>query len=93
MFAIRPIKLSTLDDKDSADAAGDIFFWIKDRILHPMRCRRQPDWNQCNTSGILETNDQVYAKCARPVLSALCSRARALPLLLSQTEGLGLLYG
>ena len=43
----------------------------------PTGTTHTPDWNQCNTSGILETNDQVYAKCARPVLSALCSRARA----------------
>jgi hypothetical protein len=62
VFAIRPINLIGLENKDSADPAGDIFFWVKDRILHPMRCRRTPSWYQCNTSGILETSNQVYAQ-------------------------------
>ena len=62
VYALRPVHLIGLEDKDSADVAGDIFFWIKDRILHPMHCRRDPSWNQCGTSGILETGNQVYAE-------------------------------
>lgn len=62
VYALRPLRLSSLVDKDSADIAGDLFFWIKDRILHPMHCRRAPSWNQCNTSDILQTGDQVYAE-------------------------------
>ena len=37
VYAIRPKHLIGIENRDSADAAGDIFFWIKDRILHPMR--------------------------------------------------------
>ena len=86
VYAIRPVKLIGLENKNSADPAGDIFFCantggphhslisrdvservlrftgVKDRILHPMRCRRDPGWFQCATSGILETSNQVYAE-------------------------------
>jgi len=60
VYAIRPLGLIGLDNKDSADVAGDVFFWIKDRILLPMRCRVKPNL-LCNTTGLLLDN-QVYAK-------------------------------
>jgi hypothetical protein len=59
VVALRPVYLPGISDKDTADIAGDIFFWLKDRILHPMHCRRSPSWNQCS-SGPLLYNDNVY---------------------------------
>jgi hypothetical protein len=59
VVALRPYQIAGLNDKDSADIAGDIFFWIKDRVLFPMHCRRDPDWSLCNSTGIL-THDSVY---------------------------------
>jgi hypothetical protein len=41
------------------DIAGDIFFWLKDRILHPMHCRRSPSWGQCSSAPLLY-EDNVY---------------------------------
>ena len=48
----RGLSLPVVDitDKDSADAAGDAFFWIKDHVLKPMHCRVDPTWHQCNES-------------------------------------------
>lgn len=59
VYAIRPLKLVDITDKDSADAAGDIFFWIKDHVVKPMHCRVQPDWHQCNESSTIDVN-MVY---------------------------------
>ena len=42
-----------------------------------MRCRRQPDWKQCQTSGILETADQVYSVCKLASLALVSAVSRA----------------
>ena len=42
VYAIRPLALVDITDKDSADAAGDLFFWIKDHVIKPMHCRVEP---------------------------------------------------
>ena len=59
VVALRPAYLPGISDKDTADVAGDIFFWLKDRILHPMHCRRDPSWGQCNSAPLLY-EDNVY---------------------------------
>ena len=59
VVGLRPRYLPGISDKDTADAGGDIFFWLKDRILHPMHCRRSPGWGQC-ASGPLLYEDNVY---------------------------------
>eukprot|EP01045_Picozoa_sp_COSAG04_P037403 COSAG04_NODE_9539_length_854_cov_1.372185_1_plen_228_part_10 len=59
VVGLRPRYLAGISDKDTADAGGDIFFWLKDRILHPMHCRRSPGWGQC-ASGPLLYEDNVY---------------------------------
>ena len=59
VVALRPRYLPGISDKDTADIAGDIFFWLKDRILHPMHCRRSPSWGQCSSAPLLY-EDNVY---------------------------------
>lgn len=59
VYAIRPLALVDITDKDSADAAGDIFFWLKDHVIKPMHCRAQPTWQQCNSSATIDVN-MVY---------------------------------
>jgi hypothetical protein len=58
-YAIRPLALVDITDKDSADAAGDIFFWIKDHVVKPMHCRVEPFWHQCNETSTIDVN-MVY---------------------------------
>ena len=57
VVALRPAYLPGLSDKDSADVAGDIFFWMKDRILRPMHCRRSPSWGLCASGSLLLTDN------------------------------------
>merc|ERR1712224_85170 len=59
VYAIRPLKLVDITDKDSADASGDIFFWIKDHLIKPMHCRATPRWHQCNESSTIDVS-MVY---------------------------------
>ena len=47
------VRYTGISDKDTADIGGDIFFWLKDRILHPMHCRRNPTWGQCASAPLL----------------------------------------
>ena len=45
VYGLRPHQLgSTLVDKDTGDAAGDLFFFLGDRLLIPMACRHDPHW-------------------------------------------------
>ena len=45
VYGLRPHQLgSTLVDKDTGDAAGDLFFFLGDRLLIPMACRHDPGW-------------------------------------------------
>ena len=39
VIALRPYNISTLNDKDSADAAGDIFFYVGDTLPQKYACR------------------------------------------------------
>ena len=39
VYALRPRQVEGLIDKDTADVAGSIFFWMKDRVLSYQRCR------------------------------------------------------
>eukprot|EP01051_Picozoa_sp_SAG22_P022555 SAG22_NODE_5445_length_1013_cov_0.834792_2_plen_122_part_01 len=61
VVALRPAYLPGIRDKDTADIGGNIFFWLKDRILHPMHCRRNPSWGQC-ASGPLLYADNVFGR-------------------------------
>ena len=54
LYALRPLNLVDITDKDSADAAGDVFFWLKDHIIKPMHCRADPTWHQCNETGTID---------------------------------------
>ena len=59
VVALRPANLPGISNKDTADVGGDVFFWLKDRILHPMHCRRDPSWGQCASAPMLY-DDNVY---------------------------------
>ena len=59
VYAIRPLALVDITDKDSADAAGDLFFWIKDHVIKPMHCRVEPTWHLCNDTKTID-HDMVY---------------------------------
>jgi len=63
VYGLRPKNLSfTLENKDSADAAGDIFFWISDRLVAPYACRvSEGNWWGCHEQGTLD-HDSVYTK-------------------------------
>jgi len=50
---------STLNDKDTGDAYGDIFFYLGDRLQEPMACRHDPSWEMCRTKSTLD-RDSVY---------------------------------
>ena len=59
VYALRPLDLVDITDKDSADAPGDIFFWLKDHIIKPLHCRVEPTWHQCSEAGTIDV-DMVY---------------------------------
>ena len=59
VYALRPLDLVDITDKDSADAPGDVFFWLKDHIIKPMHCRVNPTWHQCSEAGTIDVN-MVY---------------------------------
>jgi hypothetical protein len=45
VYGLRPYNLTAdLSDKDTADAAGDVFFFLGDRLLIPTACRNDPHW-------------------------------------------------
>lgn len=49
VLALRPYNISTLNDKDSADAAGDIFFYVGDTLPQQYACRRTQHAMGCGT--------------------------------------------
>lgn len=62
VFALRPYNLSaTLDNKNTADAKGDIFFYLGDRFQTPMACRHDPSWYMCRNERDL-ARDSVYTE-------------------------------
>jgi hypothetical protein len=50
-----------LENKDTGDAAGDIFFYIGDRLPQTYACRRDPHAFGCNERSIL-VHDSVYTQ-------------------------------
>ena len=63
VWALRPLNLSTtLSNRDSADQAGDIFFYLTDRLVAPYACRvtHGKEWF-CDEQGTL-THDSVYTQ-------------------------------
>jgi hypothetical protein len=64
MYNLRPATYAQdLRDKDSADAAGDIFFYIADRLVAPYGCRHSGghEWFCSGMATMLE-HDQVYSQ-------------------------------
>ena len=59
VFGLRPYELPDLNDKDTADALGDVYFWMVDKVLMPYTCREDPSFMLCNSSKIIGAN-QVY---------------------------------
>ena len=59
VFGLRPYELPDLNDKDTADALGDLYFWLTDKILLPYTCREDPSFMLCNSSAVVAA-DQVY---------------------------------
>lgn len=67
MYNLRPYNLtSDISEKDSADAMGDIFFYITDRLVTPYACRHSsqihPPFMCEDFQKVLQTHDQVYTK-------------------------------
>lgn len=67
MYNLRPYNLTAdISEKDSADALGDIFFYITDRLVTPYACRHgsqtDPPFMCRDFQKILQTNDQVYTE-------------------------------
>jgi hypothetical protein len=63
VIALRPYNISTLNDKDSADAAGDIFFYVGDTLPQKYACKRTSHAMGCGDNSIL-VHDQVYTVSA-----------------------------
>ena len=66
VISLRPANESTdLDNKDSADAAGDLFFYITDRFVMPYGCRhsQNQEW-YCspNQRALIDAPNQVYSQ-------------------------------
>ena len=59
VVALRPYNISTLNDKDSADAAGDVFFYVGDTLPQKYACKRTTHAMGCGDNSIL-VHDQVY---------------------------------
>ena len=59
VVGLRPYELPDLNNKDTADALGDIYFWLTDKVLLPYTCREDPGFLLCNSSGLVADN-QVY---------------------------------
>eukprot|EP01052_Picozoa_sp_SAG31_P046111 SAG31_NODE_8685_length_1406_cov_1.308340_2_plen_133_part_00 len=62
VYGLRPYNLTgDLVNKDTADANGDVFFFLGDRLLIPMACRHDPSWMMCRGQELLD-HDSVYTK-------------------------------
>ena len=61
VISLRPSNLTGLSNKDSADAAGDLFFFLGDRLPEPMHCRADPTYPMCASMAIVR-HDSVYTK-------------------------------
>jgi len=57
-----PADVLGLDDKDSADAAGDMYFGLEE-LITPMHCRTNPNYFKCaNGTGRFLYYDDVYIR-------------------------------
>ena len=60
LYGLRPLTLaSDIINKDTADPAGDIFFYFGDRLLIDTACRNDPSWYMCKDQKEL-SYDSVY---------------------------------
>ena len=62
VISLRAANLTGLTNKDSADYAGDLFFYLGDRLPEPMHCRADPYYPMCKTMDIVR-HDSVYTQC------------------------------
>merc|ERR1719379_2474471 len=62
MVGLRPSFMDPKDmgDKDWADAAGDLFFYIGDQMANRVYCKQHPDAMLCSCE--ITCEDQVYSK-------------------------------
>ena len=80
VFGLRPYEIPGLNDKDTADAAGDLYFYLTDKVMMPFMCREDPSFPLCNSSKIIAGNN-VYQQTLVEVDSdqigeyALCNPA------------------
>ena len=63
VYGLRPANLSaTLENRNTGDAAGDLFFFLTDRFVAPFACRvTQGRWWACKEQRTL-AHDSVYTK-------------------------------
>eukprot|EP00041_Stephanoeca_diplocostata_P024514 m.623191 g.623191 ORF g.623191 m.623191 type:complete len:318 (+) comp22544_c1_seq5:198-1151(+) len=63
VYGLRPFNLSAdISEKNTADPAGDLFFWLTDRLVAPYACRVSNNtWWGCKEQHTL-THDSVYTK-------------------------------
>ena len=60
---LRPYNMSAdISQKDTADVAGDAFFYLADRAILPYRCRRDPQSFLCRGFKILTNPSDVYTE-------------------------------
>lgn len=62
VFGLRPLNLTGLVNKNTGDAAGDLFFFLTDRFVAPFACNvTNGRWWACHEQGTL-SHDSVYTK-------------------------------
>lgn len=65
VFRLTPDHVTGLLDKDSGDAAGDVYFGLEEKIT-PMHCRHEPGYYKCQwlngTGGGSDTPSNVYVQ-------------------------------
>lgn len=62
VFGLRPLNLTGLVNKNTGDAAGDLFFFLTDRFVAPFACNvTHGRWWACHEQGTL-AHDSVYTQ-------------------------------
>ena len=71
VYGLRPANLSTtLENRNTGDAAGDLFFFLTDRFVAPYACRvTNGSWWACGEQRTL-AHDSVYTKTVLEVEGA-----------------------
>lgn len=59
VVGLRPYNISGLDDKDTADSQGDVYFWMVDKVLMPYTCEQDPTFMLCKSEAVVHENN-VY---------------------------------